>query len=413
MPKGSTFGDFEPAVAVRAFRSADQTGTRSTESVLGELIFESPRVLGGLARDIGMSCDTCHTRGGSNPDFFIPGGSTHPGTFNGARTLFNPAAPPAPATAITIPSLFSIASRQHFGHDGRRDTLTKFLLDVIVKEFAGAPPKPAVLDYLSIYISDLERRPNHRLGVGGLLVNPTEAERRGEILFAASRPGFEMGCASCHRPGLDFSDNDLHASGTNGKLLRTPSLLDHIDGKPYFHDGRTESLADAVREENAAHAFGYTPEDEAALTAYVGALGKVDKPDEPLTAELSLREIEAALDALRLSISAGDADVVAIAADGFASRLQELALRFEDPLGNETHQQDRRNALSAIADAALATFRLRSLAEEKRDVDLEPAFEALRESVEAMKAPVRAGQDYSLFDPERLKAYRKKIGHPM
>jgi hypothetical protein len=406
LPPGSTFGDLGPAVTSRIFRSADQAGVRSAESILGELMFGSPRVLGGLARDIGLSCDTCHTRGGSNSDFFIPGGSAHPGTFNGAKALFNPPAGSFPATAITIPSLFNITSRSNFGHDGRRDSLKSFLLDVIVKEFSGPSPKQAVLDSLTAYISDLERRPNRRLGAGGTLREPSDTERRGEVVFN------EMGCAACHRPALGFADNELHRRGAEAKPLRTPSLLDHIAGRPYFHDGRTPCLSLAVREERERTGLASSPEDEAALLAYVSALQKTDTPAEPATVELFLKEIVDAEKGLLLSIAMGDPDVAAIAADGFAGKLQNLAIRFEDPLGDAERQPERTRALSAIADAALATFRLRSLAESENASGLAPAFSDVMEKVEAMSAPVREGQQYSLFNPERLKAYREKIGRP-
>lgn len=118
-------------------------------------------------------------------------------------------------------------------------------------------------------------------------------------------------------------------------------------------------------------------------------------------------------DGLRLAITTGDPSIVAIAADGFAGKLQNLAIRFEDPLGDMTRQPQRTLALSAIADAALATFRLRSLAESGNTVDLQPAFLEVKARVAAMNLPVRMGVQYSLFNPDRLKAYREKIGHPL
>ncbi|MHC4222403.1 MAG: di-heme oxidoredictase family protein [Planctomycetota bacterium] len=78
----------------------------------------------------------------------------------------------------------------------------------------------------------------------------------GERLFES------VGCAKCHRPELDgvalFSDlllHDVQPDGFEGVtdgmatsgLYRTPPLRGLRDTAPYFHDGRSETVDDAIR----------------------------------------------------------------------------------------------------------------------------------------------------------------------
>ena len=47
-----------------------------------------------------------------------------------------------------------------YGHDGRTESLRDFIRNVIVGEFAGPEPAPAVLDGLVAYIQDIDFLPN-------------------------------------------------------------------------------------------------------------------------------------------------------------------------------------------------------------------------------------------------------------
>src|ERR1700744_1182503 len=49
---------------------------------LGNMAFSSPGILGGVARQAGVSCGTCHVNGAGNPKFFMPKMSTRPGNFD-------------------------------------------------------------------------------------------------------------------------------------------------------------------------------------------------------------------------------------------------------------------------------------------------------------------------------------------
>ena len=67
-----------PAPSSTKMRSrcrASSSGPRGVEGInsymvkLGDMAFNSPAILGGLARQAGISCNTCHVSGSSNPDF--------------------------------------------------------------------------------------------------------------------------------------------------------------------------------------------------------------------------------------------------------------------------------------------------------------------------------------------------------
>src|SRR5436189_222605 len=74
------------------FRSEAIGGRKSYLVNLGDAAFSSPAILGGAARQAGISCSSCHVNGASNPKFYIPGLSTRPGNFITTGGLFNPKA---------------------------------------------------------------------------------------------------------------------------------------------------------------------------------------------------------------------------------------------------------------------------------------------------------------------------------
>src|SRR6201982_2980923 len=71
---------------------SELAGGRSYMINLGDLAFSSPSILGGVARQAGVSCGTCHVNGAGNAKFFMPKMSTRPGNFDTTGPLFNPKA---------------------------------------------------------------------------------------------------------------------------------------------------------------------------------------------------------------------------------------------------------------------------------------------------------------------------------
>src|SRR5262249_23877361 len=156
---------------------------------LGDAAFSSPTILGGTARQAGISCSTCHINGASNPKFYIPGLSTRPGNFITTGPLFNAKANNRLLDPVTIPSLRGARFLAPYGHNGRTSSLGDFVRNVIVNEFAGPEPSPAIVDAIVVYIQDIDFLPNPRLGAGGrLTAQADDAVRRGERLFAKPFP---------------------------------------------------------------------------------------------------------------------------------------------------------------------------------------------------------------------------------
>ena len=82
LPAGSELNEQALDVPREIFRSESAGGRKSYLINLGDLAFNSPSLLGGVARQAGMSCGTCHVNGASNPKFYIPHMSTRPGNFD-------------------------------------------------------------------------------------------------------------------------------------------------------------------------------------------------------------------------------------------------------------------------------------------------------------------------------------------
>ena len=100
------------------FRS-EVAGAKSYLVNLGNLAFSSPGILGGVARQAGVSCGTCHVNGAGNARFFMPKMSTHPGNFDTTGPLFNPKADNFVLDPVRIPSLRGARYLAPYGHDGR------------------------------------------------------------------------------------------------------------------------------------------------------------------------------------------------------------------------------------------------------------------------------------------------------
>src|SRR5882672_4995035 len=208
LPPGTELNEEALARPREVFRSEVTGGRKSYLVNLGDVAFNSPSILGGAARQAAMSCGTCHVNGASNPRLFIPGMSTRPGNFDTTSLSFNPKAFNSLLDPVRIPSLRGARYLAPYGHDGRFASLRDFVRNVIVNEFAGPEPAPAILDALVAYIQDIDFLPNPRIGRGGLLeAQASEVERRGEALFFKPfRLQSTLSCAGCHQPSAAFVD---------------------------------------------------------------------------------------------------------------------------------------------------------------------------------------------------------------
>ena len=137
-----------PAECLR--RPHDDADARAIE--VGRAVFRTPVLLGGQAARAGLSCEACHRSGRDNPDFLFPGASDAPGAADVTLSLFSSHRGNGVHDPKPIPDLA-----------GPRDKLKvppadlrKFIRGLIVEEFDGHEPPPAVLDGLVAYVQALE-----------------------------------------------------------------------------------------------------------------------------------------------------------------------------------------------------------------------------------------------------------------
>lgn len=129
-------------------------------------------------------------------------------------------------------------------------------------------PEPGDVDDLVAYASSLvpERNPSPP---------PAEAVARGKALFDG-----KAGCANCH-PAPYYTDRKMHNVGIltplepDGKY-DTPSLVEAYRTAPYYHDGRSATLRDALTKDDPEGKHGnvkdLTPKEIDDLVAYLLSL---------------------------------------------------------------------------------------------------------------------------------------------
>lgn len=270
----------------------------ASDLLLGDLLFHSPRTLGPRARELGISCNTCHPNGAAHVELELPGVSDRPGNVDLSSPLFRAASDNGIADALNIPSLRGCRYTGPYGHDGRTASLAEFMQNVVHVEFGGAPLSSEHADALMRYVLDLDFLPNHQLDPrSGLSERASAAARRGEALFETPRDGFGgASCATCHPASTFFRDGQVHRLGSARSPspyavdggYETPTLLGLSETAPYFHDGRFARLADVVAWFDGSFALGLSEDERSDLTAYLEAVGAVDRPrdDRPLALRL-------------------------------------------------------------------------------------------------------------------------------
>lgn len=360
LPSGTDLYEEMLARPRELFHSEAVGGHKSYLVNLGDLAFNSPAILGGAARRAEMSCGTCHVNGVSNPKLFIPGASTRPGNFDTTSLIFNPKTFNSILDPVRIPSLRGARFLAPYGHDGRIFSLRDFVYNVIVNEFGGPEPSPAVLDGLVAYIMDIDFLPNPRIASGGALASQaSDAELRGEALFFKPFPHQpHLSCATCHVPTGSFSDQLRHDVGTGG-LVKTPTLLNANFNAPYFHDGRFDDYAQVVAHFDRTFDLGLSANDTQDLVAYLTAVGDAERPFENDGVAIRMKEVRELASVLELAIPAGDSTVVSLAVTGVGAELRELSEHVPD-IRNASigGQQERLAARMAVKDLVLSLRRI-------------------------------------------------------
>jgi cytochrome c peroxidase len=384
------------------FRSEVGPGGKSYMVDLGDLAFGSPAILGGVARQAGVSCSTCHVNGAGNAKFFIPRMSTRPGNFDTTGPLFNPKADNFVLDPVRIPSLRGARYLAPYGHDGRISSLRDFVRNVIVNEFAGPEPSPVILDALIAYINDIDFLPNPNLGPAGHLTGQvSDAERRGEALFRKPFPHDpELSCAGCHVPSAAFVDHQQHDVGSGG-LFKTPTLRNADFNAPYFHDGRYDNYDQVVTHFDSVFDLRLSAQDRHDLVAYLTAVGDGVRPFEHEGASAALKEINNFTVVLGTAIPADDEEIIALAVDTIGGELRELTERYPDRKNTSVSggQQERGMARLALKDMVLALRRIDMAATEGRLEDAAAEYKNYRALMAAaVPALLAVAEPWSLFN---------------
>lgn len=353
LPPGSELNQDAPTAPREQFRTEAVEGIRSYLVKLGDVAFNSPEIFGGVARQAGITCNSCHVNGTANPKFFIPGLSKHPGTFDTTGPLFNPKADNGSPDPVRIPSLRGARYLPPYGNDGRTASLRDFVRNVIVSEFAGPEPSPVILDALVAYIEDIDFLANRRLGPAGRLLTTDAAALRGQALFNKPFPHQpNLNCAACHLPSAAFVDHQQHDVGSGG-LFKTPTLLNANFNAPYFHDGRFDDYQQVVGYFNDVFELGLSAQDQHDLVAYLNAVGDGERPYVVNRIGVQLQEISDFVSVLDTAIPAHDVGVIALTANVVDNELRELTEQFPDHrdstiVGGQAERRRARAALKAM-----------------------------------------------------------------
>jgi hypothetical protein len=350
LPIGTELNEDAIDLPREVFHSEMSGGRKSYLVNLGDLAFNAPDVLGGAARQAGISCGSCHVNGAANPKLFVPGMSTHHGNFDTTGPLFNPKANNFALDPVRIPSLRGARYLAPYGNDGRTESLRDFVRNVIVVEFSGPEPSPAILDALVAYIQDIDFLPNPSLGPSGKLNSETsEAERRGEVLFNRPFPHDpSLNCASCHIPSAAFVDHKQHDIGSGG-LYKTPTLLNADFNAPYFHDGRFAGYGQVVDYFNQKFDLGFSEQEQHDLVAYLTAVGDGVRAYEREGAVAKFKEISDFASVLSTAIPSHDNDVIDLATDTIGSELRELVDDIPDQRDNTVSGGEKERNLARMA----------------------------------------------------------------
>ena len=377
-------------------------GKRSYLFNLGDMLFSSSSIFGGKAADAGMSCNSCHQQGASNPKLFVPGLSAKPGTFDTTGPLFNAKADNGVFDPVTVPSLRGDKYLAPYGHDGRIASLREFIRNVIVNEFAGAEPSGQVLDALVTYVNEISFLPNEKITSDGSLTDKaSDSARRGEALFNKPFPkNASMSCATCHEANAAFVDHKVHDIGTGG-YFKTKTLINAKFNAPYFHDGRFDSFDEVVGYFDKHFELGLSASEQSDLVAYLDTIGDADTPFTPNTVQAEVDELSQFASVLDVAIPARDKQVIRLAVDSVGAEWREVGENFPDRKDTsvEGGVAERMRARASVRDLVLTLRQVAMAAEIDDFQEAARLYGEYRKTVAVVTPYLKAAEQYSLFNP--------------
>jgi cytochrome c peroxidase len=401
LPAGTELNDDQIDQPTERFYSEENGGQRTYLSVLGDMLFATPGIFGGMARKAELSCATCHQAGHNNPKLFIPGLSSRPGTFSTANTMFSPHTGGV-SKPVTPPSLRGAAHLAPYTHDGRFATLRDFIRNAVVNEFGGSEPSEQVVDALEAYVRDISFLPNGKVTTGGKLTsNNSDAARRGEEIFRRPfRNDAATSCASCHQPGQFFVDHKVHDVGTGGSF-KTPTLVNAKYSAPYFHDGRFTDFHQVVAYFDRHYDLGLSEHEQADLTAYLNAVGDADEPITRASVQTELDEIALFVSVLEKAIPERNSEIIALAVETVGHEWRELSEKFPPAKDSTVNRglKERRRARNAVFGVVLTLRRIAMASEAGKFEEAARLYADYRRDVAAVGETLKAAEKFSLFDP--------------
>jgi cytochrome c peroxidase len=401
LPAGTELNDDQLDRPNELFYSEANGGKRSYQSVLGDMLFATPGLFGGMARKAELSCASCHQQGHNNPKLFLPGLSSRPGTFSTTNGMFSPHSG-GRSEPVTPPSLRGAAHLAPYAHDGRFPTLRDFIHNAVVNEFDGAEPSAQVVDALEAYIRDISFLPNGKLGTDGNLTGKnSEAARRGEAIFQRPfRNDAALSCASCHQPGDFFVDHKVHDVGSGG-TFKTPTLVNAKFSAPYFHDGRFDSFKQVIAYFDRRYDLGLTGEERSDLVAYLDAVGDADEPITRNTVEAELDEIALFASVLDRAIPEKNREIIGLTVETVGHEWRELGESFP-PAKDSTVKgglSERRAARAAVFNIVLTLRRIAMASEAGKFDEAARIYGGYQTDAATAVRTLKAAESYSLFDP--------------
>ena len=402
LPEGTELNEDAIEQPRELFHSEAIDGRKSYLIDLGDMAFSSPYIFGGPARKAGLSCASCHVNGAANAKFYIPGMSSRPGNFDTTGPFFNPRADNGVLDPVTIPSLRGARYLAPYGHDGRMGSLRDFVHNVIVNEFAGPEPSPAILDAIVVYIQDIDFLPNPRIEPDGrLTAKASAAERRGQALFSKPFPHDpSLSCAACHVPSGAFVDHRQHDVGSGG-LFKTPTLVNADFNAPYFHDGRYDSFDQVVAHFDRFFALHLSASDREDLVAYLKAVGDGVRPYEPDGVDPRMKEITDFSSVLATAIPGHDAATVSLTAESVSNELRELIEHFPDRMDSTVSggQTQRLVARAALKELVLSLRKIELAATGGHFDEAASVYKDYDDRLAKVVPPLKAAESWSLFNP--------------
>ena len=215
---------------------APRSTAERRSAAIGRAAFRAPLLLGGQAARAGLSCASCHRNGRGNTRFAFPSLSGHPGTADVTSSLMSAKRGDGAFNPKAIPDL--AGSGLKVSRDRSKLDLKTFIRGLVVDEFDGQEPPPAVLDGLTAYVRALSPaacRGPATVGIrlDGMLADTDSAMRSAEVswregdlatarlLIGAARSTLGSIDERFQLPGLERSRAILHAADAQ---LRTIQL---------------------------------------------------------------------------------------------------------------------------------------------------------------------------------------------